>query len=90
MDNIENRENSYDVTDEIVCQKTNEIANLCLSTKYSDVTICIGKERLPAHRLVLMANSGFFCNFLPDDTSEQNKAIVMLHGNIAALKRVLR
>ncbi|XP_050427019.1 BTB/POZ domain-containing protein 9-like [Adelges cooleyi] len=56
------------------------IRNLYLSNTCSDVVLVVGKERLPAHRIILASRSEYFRRVFFEDDEESHKSEVNLNA----------
>lgn len=54
------------------------IGSLCLSSEYSDVTLIVEGQRIPAHKVILAASSDYFRALLYGGMREANQVIDML------------
>lgn len=67
-----------------------QIGALCLSSEYSDVTLIVEGQRIPAHKVILAASSDFFRALLFGGMKEANQAEVELQAPLHAFKALLR
>ncbi|XP_050426004.1 BTB/POZ domain-containing protein 9-like isoform X3 [Adelges cooleyi] len=54
------------------------ISKLHLSNRCSDVVLVVGKERLPAHRIILASQTEYFRRIFFEDYKESHKSVVNL------------
>ncbi|XP_052749475.1 BTB/POZ domain-containing protein 9 isoform X2 [Galleria mellonella] len=66
------------------------IGSLCLSSEYSDVTLIVEGQRIPAHKVILAASSDYFRALLYGGMREANQAEVELQAPLQAFKALLR
>lgn len=59
-------------------QFSDQMAQLCLSTDYSDVTFIVQNRKLPAHRVILAARSEYFRALLYGGLSESHQTEIEL------------
>ncbi|XP_052860138.1 BTB/POZ domain-containing protein 9 [Anopheles cruzii] len=67
-----------------------QMAQLCLSEDYSDVSFIVENERLPAHRVILAARSDYFRALLYGGLSESRLNEITLPIPLTAFKALLR
>ncbi|XP_060810795.1 BTB/POZ domain-containing protein 9 [Amyelois transitella] len=67
-----------------------KIGSLCLSSEYSDVTLIVEGQRIPAHKVILAASSDYFRALLYGGMREANQAEVELQAPLQAFKALLR
>ncbi|XP_055524269.1 BTB/POZ domain-containing protein 9 [Wyeomyia smithii] len=67
-----------------------QMAQLCMSHDYSDVTFIVENEKLPAHRVILAARSEYFRALLYGGLSETNQNEIHLEIPLKAFKALLK
>lgn len=66
------------------------MAQLCMSSDYSDVTFNVENHKLPAHRVILAARSEYFRALLYGGLSETTQTEIELQIPLEAFKALLR
>lgn len=69
---------------------SDQMAQLCMSDDYSDVTFIVETQRLPAHRVILAARSEYFRALLYGGLSETTQSEINLKIPLEAFKALLR
>lgn len=68
-----------------------QIGNLYLTSDYSDIILCVGTQRISAHRCILAQRSEYFRALLYGGLSESSKTEITLKDvPVEAFKEVLR
>ena len=67
-----------------------QMAQLCLNSDYSDVTFLVENQRLPAHRVILAARSEYFRALLYGGLSESTQSEIRLTIPLEAFKALLK
>ncbi|XP_013140808.1 PREDICTED: BTB/POZ domain-containing protein 9 [Papilio polytes] len=75
---------------EHISHLSEHIGSLCLSSEYSDVTLIVEGQRIPAHKVILAASSDYFRALLYGGMREANQAEVELQAPLQAFKALLR
>ncbi|XP_050345031.1 BTB/POZ domain-containing protein 9 [Nymphalis io] len=75
---------------EHISHLSEHIGSLCLSSEYSDVTLIVEGQRIPAHKVILAASSDYFRALLYGGMREANQAEVELQAPLLAFKALLR
>uniref|UniRef100_A0A2H1VX80 BTB/POZ domain-containing protein 9 n=1 Tax=Spodoptera frugiperda TaxID=7108 RepID=A0A2H1VX80_SPOFR len=75
---------------EHISHLSEHIGSLCLSSEYSDVTLIVEGQRIPAHKVILAASSDYFRALLYGGMRETNQAEVELQAPLQAFKALLR
>ncbi|XP_049867338.1 BTB/POZ domain-containing protein 9 isoform X2 [Pectinophora gossypiella] len=75
---------------EHISHLSEHIGSLCLSSEYSDVTLVVEGQRIPAHKVILAASSDYFRALLYGGMREANQAEVELQAPLQAFKALLR
>lgn len=65
------------------------IASLCMSSDYSDVTICVENECLPVHKVVIVSYD-YFRILLCGKLAESTQSVIKLDVDVAPFKAILR
>ncbi|XP_058443834.1 BTB/POZ domain-containing protein 9 isoform X2 [Malaya genurostris] len=83
---------SKPVSEEIAltAQFSEQMAQLCMSNDYSDVTFIVENEKLPAHRVILAARSEYFRALLYGGLSESHQDEIHLKIPLKAFKALLK
>lgn len=66
------------------------MAQLCMSSDYSDVIFNVENQKLPAHRVILAARSEYFRALLYGGLAETTQTEIQLQIPLAAFKALLR
>ncbi|XP_072944054.1 BTB/POZ domain-containing protein 9 [Epargyreus clarus] len=75
---------------EHISHLSEHIGSLCLSSEYSDVTLVVEGQRIPAHKVILAASSDYFRALLYGGMREANQSEVELQAPLQAFKALLR
>lgn len=75
---------------EHISHLSEHIGSLCLSSEYSDVTLIVEGQRIPAHKVILAASSDYFRALLYGGMRETNQSEVELQAPLQAFKALLR
>ncbi|XP_055617391.1 BTB/POZ domain-containing protein 9 [Toxorhynchites rutilus septentrionalis] len=75
---------------ELTTRFSEQMAQLCMSYDYSDVTFIVEDEKLPAHRVILAARSEYFRALLYGGLSETNQNEIHLKIPLKAFKALLK
>lgn len=75
---------------ELTTRFSQQMAQLCMSADYSDVTFCVEKQRLPGHRVILAARSEYFRALLYGGLAESHQSEIELNIPVEAFKALLR
>lgn len=75
---------------ELTARFSEQMAQLCMSYDYSDVTFIVENEKLPAHRVILAARSEYFRALLYGGLSETNQDEIHLKIPLKAFKALLK
>lgn len=75
---------------ELTARFSEQMAQLCMCSDYSDVTFCVEKQRLPGHRVILAARSEYFRALLYGGLAESTQSEIGLNIPIEAFKALLR
>lgn len=75
---------------ELTGRFSEQMAQLCMSYDYSDVTFIVEDEKLPAHRVILAARSEYFRALLYGGLSESNQQEIHLKIPLKAFKALLK
>lgn len=75
---------------ELTARFSEQMAQLCMSYDYSDVTFIVENEKLPAHRVILAARSEYFRALLYGGLSETNQNEIHLKIPLKAFKALLK
>ncbi|GBP56852.1 hypothetical protein EVAR_41488_1 [Eumeta japonica] len=75
---------------EHISHLSEHIGSLCLSSEYSDVTLVVEGQRIPAHKVILAASSDYFRALLFGGMKEASQAEVELQAPLQAFKALLR
>ncbi|XP_055594610.1 BTB/POZ domain-containing protein 9 [Uranotaenia lowii] len=75
---------------ELTARFSEQMAQLCMSHDYSDVTFIVENEKLPAHRVILAARSEYFRALLYGGLSESNQNEIHLKIPLKAFKALLK
>ncbi|XP_047504600.1 BTB/POZ domain-containing protein 9 isoform X1 [Pieris napi] len=75
---------------EHISHLSEHIGSLCLSSEYSDVTLIVEGQRIPAHKVILAASSDYFRALLYGGMRESSQSEVELQAPLQAFKALLR
>ncbi|XP_058120656.1 BTB/POZ domain-containing protein 9 [Anopheles ziemanni] len=75
---------------ELTARFAEQMAQLCMSQMYSDVTFIVDDMRLPAHRVILAARSAYFNALLYGGMKESQQNEIKLDVPLMAFKALLR
>lgn len=75
---------------ELTARFSEQMAQLCMSYDYSDVTFIVENEKLPAHRVILAARSEYFRALLYGGLSESTQNEIHLKIPLKAFKALLK
>lgn len=75
---------------ELTGRFSDQMAQLCMASDYSDVTFCVESQRLPAHRVILAARSEYFRALLYGGLAETTQKEIDLQIPVEAFKALLR
>uniref|UniRef100_A0A1Q3FF41 BTB/POZ domain-containing protein 9 n=1 Tax=Culex tarsalis TaxID=7177 RepID=A0A1Q3FF41_CULTA len=75
---------------ELTGRFSEQMAQLCMSYDYSDVTFIVEDEKLPAHRVILAARSEYFRALLYGGLSESSQHEIRLKIPLKAFKALLK
>ncbi|XP_021695141.1 BTB/POZ domain-containing protein 9 [Aedes aegypti] len=75
---------------ELTARFSEQMAQLCMSYDYSDVTFIVEDEKLPAHRVILAARSEYFRALLYGGLSESTQNEIHLKIPLKAFKALLK
>ncbi|KAL1403682.1 hypothetical protein pipiens_005596 [Culex pipiens pipiens] len=75
---------------ELTGRFSEQMAQLCMSYDYSDVTFIVEDEKLPAHRVILAARSEYFRALLYGGLSESTQHEIHLKIPLKAFKALLK
>uniref|UniRef100_A0A182J553 BTB/POZ domain-containing protein 9 n=1 Tax=Anopheles atroparvus TaxID=41427 RepID=A0A182J553_ANOAO len=75
---------------ELTARFAEQMAQLCMSQMYSDVTFIVDDVRLPAHRVILAARSAYFNALLYGGMKESQQNEIKLDVPLVAFKALLR
>uniref|UniRef100_A0A182YNJ8 BTB/POZ domain-containing protein 9 n=1 Tax=Anopheles stephensi TaxID=30069 RepID=A0A182YNJ8_ANOST len=75
---------------ELTARFSMQMAQLCMSPDYSDVTFIVEKQRIPAHRVILAARSEYFRALLYGGMQETRQDEITLHIPLTAFKSLLK
>lgn len=67
-----------------------QLAELCLSENYSDITFVVEQQLLPAHRIILAARSEYFRALLYGGLAETSQTQIQVDCPVEAFKALLR
>uniref|UniRef100_A0A182LWK1 BTB/POZ domain-containing protein 9 n=1 Tax=Anopheles culicifacies TaxID=139723 RepID=A0A182LWK1_9DIPT len=75
---------------ELTARFSKQMAQLCMSPDYSDVTFIVENQRIPAHRVILAARSEYFRALLYGGMQETKQDEITLHIPLMAFKSLLK
>lgn len=75
---------------ELTGRFSDQMAQLCLSGDYSDITFIVEDQKLPAHRVILAARSEYFRALLFGGMAESTQKEITLKIPVEAFKALLR
>lgn len=68
---------------------SDQMAQLCMSYDYSDVTFIVEEQKIPGHRVILAARSEYFRALLYGGLSESTQHVIKLEIPLEAFKCLL-
>ncbi|XP_053674687.1 BTB/POZ domain-containing protein 9 [Anopheles nili] len=75
---------------ELTARFSEQMAQLCMCSDFSDVTFLVENQRIPAHRVILAARSGYFRALLYGGLSETKQDEITLYIQLEAFKCLLK